>query len=113
MAHSKTDVSKRRFLIAGLQGAVFVPLAALTTRVARSGDLKPLAADDPTGKALGYHADASAVDKSAFAEFEEGRSCANCVQYQGADGDASGGCAIFPGKSVSAGGWCKVWVAKG
>ena len=62
--------------------------------------------------ALGYHADAAAVDKSAFAEFAEDRTCANCVQFKGGDGDATGPCALFPGKTVDAGGWCKVWVAK-
>lgn len=58
-----------------------------------------LTADDPQAKALGY------VDASTVA----GSNCANCAQAKGAAGDKLLGCNIFPGKQVSATGWCKVW----
>ena len=32
--------------------------------------------------------------------------------YQGKPDDTSAACNIFVGKSVPAGGWCKVWAAK-
>ena len=59
-----------------------------------------LTSDDPQAKALGY------VTKSEVA----GSNCANCAQ---AKGDAKSlACNIFPGKKVSAAGWCKVWSKK-
>lgn len=60
----------------------------------------PLSLDDPQAKALGY------VAQSTVA----GSNCANCAQ---AKGDVKAlGCNLFPGKQVSATGWCKVWSKK-
>ena len=59
-------------------------------------------ADDPMAVAMKY------VAKSTVA----GSNCANCMQVQGKDGDALRGCNIFPGKLVSAEGWCAAWVKK-
>jgi hypothetical protein len=42
----------------------------------------------------------------------QGQACANCIQYQGAPGDSHGPCAIFPGKSVAAAGWCAVYARR-
>lgn len=60
----------------------------------------PLTSEDPQAKALGY------VAQSAVA----GSNCSNCAQSKG-DPKALG-CNIFPGKQVSATGWCKVWTKK-
>jgi High potential iron-sulfur protein/TAT (twin-arginine translocation) pathway signal sequence len=55
---------------------------------------------DPVAKAMGY------VEQSTVA----GSNCANCVQ---AGGDPKAlTCKIFPGKQVSATGWCKVWAKR-
>ena len=60
----------------------------------------PLSADDPQAKALGYVATSTVA----------GSNCANCAQSKG---DAKAlGCNLFPGKQVSATGWCKVWSKK-
>ena len=41
----------------------------------------------------------------------EGQNCANCVYIQAAEGDWRP-CALFPGKQVSAKGWCSAWMKK-
>ena len=38
--------------------------------------------------------------------------CVSCALVLGNDGDAWRPCQIFPGKSVSAKGWCSVWAPK-
>lgn len=83
-----------------LKGIVSIPVVAIagfqsTTYAAM------VSVDDPTAKALAY------VEKSAT----PGKTCSNCSLYTGTGG-ASGPCAIFPGKEVASGGWCKSWAAK-
>jgi len=34
---------------------------------------------------------------------------ANCQLYQGDEGSATGGCALFGGKDIAAKGWCSAW----
>lgn len=76
-------------------GLALIPVC----NVAVAADV-PLTAEDPQAKALGY------VAQSAVA----GSNCANCAQ---AKGDVKAlGCNLFPGKQVSATGWCKVWSKK-
>ena len=60
----------------------------------------PLTPEDPQAKALGYVTQSTVV----------GSNCANCAQSKG-DIKALG-CNLFPGKQVSAAGWCKVWSKK-
>jgi hypothetical protein len=68
--------------------------------------------NDPSAKALGYVSDATSLDPEKNPPFKPGSHCANCVQYTGAQGSASGPCSLFPGKLVAANGWCRVWAAK-
>src|SRR5882757_9712841 len=63
-------------------------------------------------QALGYTTDATKVDAKMNATYKPNQKCSTCAQFQGKAGDASAGCYIFAGKSVVAGGWCKVWAAK-
>ena len=51
------------------------------------------------------------VDKAKATNFKPGTNCANCAQLQGDSGDWRP-CNAFPGKLVSAKGWCSVWTAK-
>jgi hypothetical protein len=67
---------------------------------------------DPMAVGLGYKEDASKTDKAKFPRYAAGQDCANCQQYQGKAGDASGPCTIFAGKLVSAKGWCNAYVKK-
>lgn len=107
------SLSRRRFLgtlaIAVPGGAVM-----LQRNVSAQEDLPRLTEDDPQAQALAYTHDATTVDTSnpAAARYEPGQNCANCLQIQGEEGAEWRPCAIFPGKAVSAAGWCSVWVAK-
>lgn len=100
-------LSRRRFLmglaVAGPAGSLVVSQGALAE------DLPKLALDDPLAVGLQYVEDATA---STAPTYKEGQNCANCLQIRGNDGDAFRPCAIVPGKSVAAAGWCSAWVAK-
>ena len=108
----QSKLSRRKFLS---NVAVAVPVTAVTLRqTAHAQDLPHVTADDPTAQALLYVDEASAVDTSSplAARYEVGQTCANCVQIQGEDGAAWRPCNLFPGKSVSASGWCTAWALK-
>ena len=106
------EMSRRDLIRRALLASTFVPALGLIARESRAADLTPLDLSDPTAKALGYVADAAHVDASANPNFKTGQHCANCAQYQGKPTDATAGCTIFPGHSVPAGGWCKVWMQR-
>jgi len=107
---SESKISRRLFL---RNVAMSVPAGAVVMQgVAHAQGLPKLTTDDPTAMALGYTEDASTVDAAKWPIFKSGSDCANCLQIQGNDGDADRPCAIFPGKTVAAKGWCSVWVAK-
>jgi len=107
---SKPSISRRDFL---RNVALSVPAGAVVVNgVAHAEALPNLAVDDPTAAALGYVEDATSVDTAKWPTFRPGSDCANCLQIQGTDGEAYRPCAIFPGKTVAAAGWCSVWVAK-
>jgi hypothetical protein len=72
-----------------------------------------LSESDPAASALGYKADASAVDKAKFPQYAAGQSCSSCVLFQGAADASSGPCPIFAGKAVAATGWCASYSKKG
>jgi hypothetical protein len=96
------NVTRRTLAKAALGAAALVPAARLLVGTAAFADAPAVDPSDPTAKALGY------VTKSA----KPGSMCSNCAQFQGKAGDATGPCTIFPGKSVSSGGWCMSWAKK-
>lgn len=79
---------------------------------AQAQDVPKLAEDDPMAKAMKYVHDASTVDPASRANPAEVQNCANCALIQGEDGAEWRPCQIFPGKVVSADGWCSVWAPK-
>ena len=102
MSKVQDTESRRRFLkIAGGTSAALVVLGGLP-RFARAADLPHVTDADPTAKALDYVEDAS---KSTNAKYKAGDDCANCQFYTGG-ATGYGPCALFPGKSVNAKGWC-------
>ena len=102
----ENHLSRRRFLrnlaVAGPAGSL------LLVNPAGAADLPKLALDDPLAVGLQYVEDATA---SSAPNYKAGQNCANCLQIRGNDGDAYRPCAIVPGKSVAAAGWCSAWVA--
>ena len=99
---SDTNASRRHFL-------QLAAASALAPVLAGNGFASEAVSEsDPTAKALGYKADASSVGDTSY---RQGSTCANCLQFE-AGAEGVGACALFPGKSVSASGWCKAWVKK-
>jgi hypothetical protein len=110
----KSGISRRRATGLLVASTTLLPLAGLLRSAAvHAQDLPPVAADDPTAVALKYVEDATKAertDKMGVPGAEQ--TCANCQFVQGKDGDARRPCALFPGKSVAANGWCLSWAKK-
>ena len=107
---------RRRFLKLGAGAVAAVPVAALVGgRVAYASDLPKLDEADPSAVALGYKHAAADVDTGKFPKRTgpegEKQFCSNRNLYQAGDADW-GPCAIFPGRSVAAAGWCNAWIPK-
>ncbi len=93
------NLDRRNFLKLSASTLVGITLGGTALHALAQEQVK---ADDPMAVAMKY------VAKSTVA----GSNCANCMQVQGKDGDALRGCNIFPGKLVSAEGWCAAWAKK-
>lgn len=103
----------RRKLLRGLAaGCAALPLLRSLGAFAAAA-LPHLSPDDPAAKALGYTENSSGLNAGKEPLYKPGNTCASCVQYQARE--AAGGyapCTIFPGKSVNAKGWCRVFAAR-
>ena len=108
MSDQKSRHISRRGFVKGAAGVVAaVPVAAIfASRSAVASELPHVSEDDAQAVALGYKHDASASEGAG-----KGQICSGCQLWTGGDAEW-GPCAIFPGKAVSAEGWCKSWVAK-
>ncbi|HEY6940526.1 high-potential iron-sulfur protein [Dokdonella sp.] len=112
MSDPAESQGRRRFLKIAVVGAAIAPVAAgLLPRVARAQDSAPhLDPNDPTAKALAYTEDASTAKGNPT--YKEGSTCAGCNFYKGHTEMTYGPCDLFPGKVVSAKGWCASWTKK-
>ncbi|MHC1479459.1 high-potential iron-sulfur protein [Frateuria aurantia] len=101
--------SRRRFLgAAGSLGVTALGLGLLPVK-ASAADLPHVTDADATAKALSYVADAG---KSANPARKPNTDCSSCQFYSGPKGKGFGPCQMFPGKSVSAVGWCQAYSAR-
>jgi hypothetical protein len=99
----------RRSLVMCLIGSAG---AAAIFRSGSSGAAEPhLDVKDPAAVALGYAENATQVDSKKYPTFVKGSRCDNCLLLQGSSG-AYRPCNLFPGKLVSAAGWCSGWTAE-
>ena len=106
----RNGITRRAAIKGGILAGAIVPVLGLIGKRAQAApDLTPLDPKDPQAVTLGFYNDASKVDPAANPRYTADQKCANCQQYLGKAGDARGGCVLFPGKSVPAAGWCKVW----
>ena len=98
---------KRRTLLK-LTGTA--PLIVLTDgHLIASETLQPLDRSNQAAKTLAYVDDAADADPERH---QAGSRCDNCRHFQPDKAAAgTGGCALFPGFSVVATGWCAGWVA--
>ena len=87
-------------------------VAALPVAGLRAAGLPRLDPKDPAALALGYLEDANHTDVKKFPSYVKGSTCENCLQLQGSAGAAYRPCSLFPGKLVSAAGWCSGWSAE-
>ena len=110
MSESRYD---RRTLLKNVFVGLSVIPAASLVRAAQAQATPPhLDEKDTLAVSLGYVHDAKKVDPNKVPQFKPGSNCANCVQLVGKDGDEWRPCNLFPGKTVNANGWCKVWAPK-
>lgn len=108
------DLISRRDALKGiaLGAGTILAVGATRARAAEAAALPHVAVSDPVAVALSYHDSARTVDAAKFPNYKAGQQCSNCLQLTGKEGDAWRPCNLFPGKLVSAGGWCKVYVKK-
>ncbi|OZB59134.1 MAG: High potential iron-sulfur protein [Lysobacterales bacterium 14-68-21] len=108
MSKEESIESRRRFLKIAAGTAAAAAVIGTLPRVARAADLPHVSESDPTAKALGYVEDASTTKDP---KHKAGAICANCQFYSGGP-TGFGPCQLFPGKAVSAKGWCVSHAAK-
>lgn len=89
--------------------STYAAIAAKNAAVAAPTPLDPA---DPSAKALGFVPDVSQVNAAANPSFTKAQMCSSCAQFQGKAGEPAAACNVFPGHTVPAGGWCKVWAKK-
>lgn len=90
--------------------AIAAPAGSLVvSQAAIAEELPRLSPDDPLAVGLQYVEDAT---KSKSTVYKAGDTCDNCLHIKGTAGDAFRPCAIIPGKTVAAAGWCSAWAAK-
>jgi hypothetical protein len=109
---SEKRLQRRAVVKSALLGIAAIPIASLCVSREAHAAPAPLDEKDPQAKALGYVADAAKVDAKSNPTFKPGQNCAGCLQLTGKAGDPLRPCNLFPGKLVSANGWCKAWVKK-
>lgn len=105
-AAQRTRSSRRDFLVSVGTMVGATAFASTFTSVANAKALPHLTAQDPQAQALHYTEDVSKGDASNNPAHTAGAKCANCKLYQGSGGDQFGPCQLYPGKAVSANGWC-------
>ncbi|WP_295999541.1 high-potential iron-sulfur protein [Rugamonas sp.] len=97
-------MQRRTFILTTVAGAAAMTMGAY----ARAEALTPLKEDDPQAVEFGYKDDTARVDNQRFPEHKPDQKCAKCQIYADGPND-TGGCPIFAGKSVRAGGWCSAF----
>ena len=104
---------RRDFLKHGSLTVISLAMLARSPHApAQAKALPHVAENDPQAAALGYRNDAKKVDRKKFANFQPGKDCDDCVQFEGKKGETWGPCKIFPGKAVNSHGWCTAFQQK-
>jgi hypothetical protein len=114
---TRRDALKSLLTATGALGATAVLPSTATATAAPAKAAAPAALphvnpQDPTAVALAYFEDAGKVDAKQFPTYKVGQLCSNCLQGTGDANAPWRGCNLFPGKLVSAKGWCKVYIKK-
>ena len=111
MKNIATPISRRRFVTYSTAVTFIAPaFATLGARPAAAEALPRLDEKDASASALQYVHDASKADPGTRGAGD--RFCRNCRFYTDAAAAEWGPCTLFPGKAVSAEGWCTAWAAR-
>jgi High potential iron-sulfur protein len=105
------SVVSRRALLQNL-AAAGAAVSILRSAGSGAAELPHLSVKDPKAVAVGYVEDAAQVDAKKYPTYVKGSRCDNCLLLQGASGAGYRPCNLFPGKLVSAAGWCSGWSAE-
>ena len=101
-------INRRTFAIQSLVGT-----AGLLAMNAAQAQAALLLESNSQAKTLGYRAEASQVERASFPKYAPGQKCTACQMFRAQQpATAAGPCAIFPGKLVSADGWCDAFIQK-
>lgn len=111
MTEKTVNLLSRRRFVQIIGGSAIGGLAA--SEIAFADGHAKVNPEDAQPKALGYVEDATTADAAKFPNYAEGNMCSKCALYSGGDGKDYGPCGIFPGKEVSASGWCSAFAPKG
>lgn len=103
-----TTEARRQFLKTTLVAIAAVMAGATIRKAFGAGDMPHLTDADPTAKAMDYVDDATTSKNKLY---KPGSVCANCQLYSGGP-TGYGDCQLFPGKLVSAKGWCTSYTPK-
>ena len=96
-------LTRRAMIRSGMMAGAVLPLAGMVVgRATAAATVPDLSPADPAANAMGY------VLKTA----KPGETCANCAQFAGKTGAATGRCELFPDNRVAAAGWCSSYVKK-
>lgn len=90
---------------------LFAGASAAIARVPVVMAMSKLREADPEAIAIGYHSNASRVDRNKYPSYERGQRCANCA-LSGFSSGMLKPCKLVPGKLVNGGGWCTKWQKK-
>jgi hypothetical protein len=113
MAEQEMNKGRRRAVRMVLGGLAAVPLVNLVgSAVAQASDLPHLAEDDPAAKGLQYHEDAAQAPRADKADVKAADQFCHSCSFIQADSGEWRPCQLFPGKAVSADGWCTAWAPK-
>ena len=105
-AAQRASSSRRDFLVSVSTMVGAAAFAAALTPVADAKALPHLTTQDPQAQALHYTENVSKIDAQKDPTHTAGAKCANCKLYQGSSDEPFGPCQLYPGKAVSAKGWC-------
>lgn len=97
-----TDKKRRQFVTIMGASTVAIPVSALVASLPSYADDTMVDETSAAAKNWEYVAESAIADNM----------CSNCALYQGEDDSKAGGCPLFPGAQVAAGGWCKAYAPK-
>jgi hypothetical protein len=100
-------ISRRHFVQRVLAASALIPALNCVAIGSPAAGLPPLDTKDSAASALGFVTDASNAGSNPM--YKKGQHCGSCAHYLGQTSDATGGCNIYPGRSVPANGWCAGW----